>query len=67
MKNYFIDSLLYQEGNEPVKEPSPNDVNSGNEADSKSEEDAPVTFILELNVAYLDGPDCNNPTENEGE
>ena len=35
--------------------------------DSKSKENAVTTFVLELFVAYLDDPNCNNPAENEGE
>ena len=67
VENYFTDFLLYQENNEPVKEPLPDDGDSGNEADSKSEEDAPATFSMEPIVAYLDDHDCNNPGENECE
>jgi len=67
VKNYFIDSLLYHENNEPVKEPLPDDINSGNEADSESEEDAPATFSMKPIIAYLDDPDCNNHVKNEGE
>ena len=67
VENYFTDSLLYQESNKSVKKLLPNDIDSGNEADSKLKEDAPTTFIMESIVAYLDDPDCNNPAENEGE
>jgi len=67
VENYFTDSLLYQENNEPVKEPLPNDVDSCNEVNSKSKEDLAAIFTLELIIAYLDDPDCNNPAENEGE
>jgi len=45
----------------------PDDVNSGNEVDSKSEEDAPVTKSVEPIVAYLNDFDCNNVVENESE
>ena len=67
VENYSTDFLLYQESNKPVKESLPNDIDSGNEVDSKSEEDAPDTFILEPIIVYLDDPDCNNPAENESE
>jgi len=50
-----------------MKEPLTNNIDSGNEADTESEEDVPATFIMEPIVAYLDGPGCNNPAENEGE
>ena len=50
-----------------MKEPLPDNVDSGNEAYSKSEESALATFSMERIIAYLDEPDCNNPAENEGE
>ena len=46
VENYFIDSLLYQENNEPVKQSLPDDVDSGNKADSESEE-ASIFFSIE--------------------
>jgi len=49
-----------------VKQSLPDDVESGNEADSESKEDMTVTFSIEPIVAYLDDPDCKNPAENEG-
>jgi len=45
----------------------PDDIDSGNEADSESEEDAPITINVESIIAYLDDFDCNNLAENEGE
>ena len=45
----------------------PDNVDSGNEADSESEEYAPAITSLEPVVAYLDDFDCNNPTKNKGE
>jgi len=64
--NYFTDSLLYQENNEAVKEPWPDDINSGNEIDSESEDDAPATFSMKPIVAYLDDLNYKNPAKNEG-
>jgi len=64
--NYFTDSLLYEDDIEPLKQSFPNDVDSGNEADSKLEEDAPATISVEPIVAYLDDFDCKNPAEKEG-
>ena len=64
VKNYFTDSLLYQEDNELVKKLFPNDTDSGNEVDLESEEDALATFIIEPIAAYLDDPDCNNFADN---
>ena len=45
----------------------PDDINSGNEADSKSEEDPIVSFDKKMIVAYLDDPDYNNPADNGDE
>ena len=67
VKNYFTDSLLYQENNETMKKSLPDDIDTGNEAGSELEEDASATFSMEPIVTYLDDPDCNNPAENEGE
>jgi len=67
VENYFTDSLLYKESNTWVKESLPDNVDSSNEVDSESEEDAPATLIFEPIVAYLDNLDSNNPAENEGE
>ena len=66
MENYFTDSLLYQEDIKPLKQSLPDD-DDGNEADSESEEDTLTTFSIELIVAYLNHPDCNNLTKNECE
>ena len=59
VENYFTDSLLYQENNEPIKQPLPDNVDSGNEADSKSEKDTPTTFSMEPIIAYLYDLNCN--------
>jgi len=67
VENYFTDSLLYQEDIEPLRQSLPDDVDSGNEADSESEEDVPATISIEPIIAYLNDYDCNNPAENEGE
>jgi len=42
----------------------PNDIDSGNEANSKSGEDSKVSFDEEPIVAYLNDPDCNNSADN---
>jgi len=67
VKNCFTDSLLYREVNEVAKEPLPDDIDSGGEVDSKSEEDAPATFALEPIVAYQNDPECNNHADDNGE
>ena len=37
VKNYFTDSLLYQDALEVAEDPSPKDSDSGNESDTKPE------------------------------
>ena len=39
VENYFTDSLLYQEDIKPLNQSPPDDLDSGNEVDSESEED----------------------------
>ena len=53
MENYFTDSLLYQVDIEPLKQSLLDDLDSGNEADSESEEDVPATISIEPIVVYL--------------
>jgi len=67
VENYFTDFLLNQEDNEPMKKSLSDDINSGNQADSESEEDTPATFSMEPIIAYLDDPNCNDPAKNESE
>jgi len=43
------------------------DNDSGNEADTESEEDMPATIDFKLIVAYFNDPKCNNPIEDDGE
>ena len=50
-----------------TKELLPDDINSGNKADSESVDDLVVSFDEEPIVAYFDNPVCNNPAENDGE
>ena len=50
-----------------VKKPLPYDIDSGNEVNSESEEDMPATFVLEPIVAYLNNPDSNDSTKNDGD
>ena len=67
MKNYFTDALIYQEANKVSNEPLLEDDDSGIEADLESEEDMPTTFACEPIVAYLNDPQCNNPTGDNDE
>jgi len=45
----------------------PDDIDSGNEANSESGEDESAIFSIEPIVAYLDDFDCNNLAKNEDE
>ena len=67
MKNYFSDALLYQEIGETSKESLPDDDDSGNEADSESEADMPAILVSEPIIACFNNPQCNTPSEDEGE
>ena len=66
VENYFTNALLYQEIGKISKEPLPDNNDSGNEADSESEEDMPATLVGEPMVACFN-PQCNNPYENDDE
>jgi len=50
-----------------IKKSLPDDIDSGNEADSESGEDPTVSFDEETIIAYLVDPDCNNSTDNSDE
>jgi len=50
-----------------VKEPLPDNDDSGNEADSESKADIPAILIGEPIIACLNNPQCNTPSEDEGE
>jgi len=67
VENYFTDALLYQETGETSKESLSDDDDSGNEADSESEADMPAILIGEPIIACLNNPQCNTPSEDEGE
>jgi len=62
---YWLSLLLrsLQSGQEQL----PDDIDSGNEANSESEEDMPATFTMEPTVAYLNDHDCNDFAENDDE
>ena len=67
MKNYFTDALLYQETGKTSKESLSDDDDSSNEADSEYEADTPAILIGEPIIACLNNPQCNTPSEDEGE
>ena len=67
VENYFTDALLYQKANKVAKEQLLEDDDSGNEADSESKEDTPVTLAFKPIVTYLNDPQCNNPIMDDDE
>jgi len=67
VESYFTDALLYQESNKVAKEQLLEDDDSGNEADSESEEDTPATLTFKPIVTYLSDPQCNNPIGDDDE
>jgi len=56
VENYFTDALLYQEVSEMSKDSSPDNDDSGNEADSESEGDTLATLVGEAIVACFNNP-----------
>jgi len=65
--NYFTDALLYQEVSETSKESSPDNDDSGNEADSESEGDTSATWVGEPIIAYFNNSQCNTLFEDDDE
>ena len=65
VKNYFTDTLLYQEVGETSKESLPDNDDSGNETDSESEADMPAILVSEPIIACFNNLQCNTP-EDEG-
>ena len=66
-ENYFTDSLLYREVNKVIKELLSDSIDSGNAADSESEEDTHAAFAMKSIVTYLNESDCNDSVENDVE
>ena len=60
VKNYFTNSLLYQENGKVVKKSLPDDIDNDNEANSESGEDLAITFDEESIVKYFNDSDYNN-------
>ena len=52
---------------ETLKDSSPDNDDSGNEADSESEGDTPATLVGEPIVACFNNPQCNTPSEDDDE
>jgi len=66
VKNYFTDSLLYQDSLEVDENPRPKELDSGNEADTKPEEDECLWEINPL-VMSIDKLDLDTTVNVEGE
>jgi len=64
VENYFTDSLLYKENGKVVKKSLPDDIDSGNKADSESGDDPSISFDEEPIITYLNDPDYNNSADN---
>jgi len=65
--NYFTDSLLYQDPLEAAKDPSPEDSNSSNKADTEPEPEEECLWELNPLVMGIDKLDCNNTAKDVGE
>ena len=67
VENFFTDSLLYQDSLETDKNPQPEEVDSGNEADFEPK--AEEKYLWELNplVTSVNKLDVNNTTNDVGE
>ena len=66
VKNYFTDSLLYQDSLEADKNPHPEELDSGNEADTEQEEDECLWKINPL-VTSIDELDIDATANIKGE
>ena len=62
VENYFTDSLLYQDSLEVDKNPHPEELNSGNEADTEPEEDECLWKInpLVMSIGKLSSDTTSN-------
>ena len=63
VENYFTDALLYQEVEKTAEESSPDNGDSGDEADSESEADMSAILVTEPVIACFNNPQCNTPSE----
>ena len=67
MENYFTNSLLYQNPLEAAKDLSPEDLDSGNEADTEPEPEEECLWKLNPLVTSIDKLDFNNTAKVDGE
>ena len=67
VENYFTDPLLYQYSLETAKNPSPEDPDAGNEADTEPEQEE--EFLWEINpfITRIDKLGLNNTVNDVGE
>ena len=67
MVNYFMDSLLYQYPFEAAEDPSPEDWDSGNEADTETDTEEEYLWEINSRVTSIDKLNFNNTVNIEGE
>jgi len=67
VENYFTDSLLYQDPLELVEDPTSEDHDSGNEADTELEPEEECLWEINPLVTSVDKLDFNNTFDIEGE
>jgi len=67
VKNYFTDSLLYQDSLETSKNPQSEEADSGNEADTEPEVEEECLWELNPLVTSINKLDVNNPANDIGE
>ena len=60
-------SLYIRKSVKKSKEPLPDNDNSDNEPNSESERGMPATLTGEPIIACFNNPQCNTPSEDEGE
>jgi len=67
VENYFTDSLLYQDPLEVVEDSSPEDLDSGNEADTELEPEGECLWELNPLATSIEKLDFNNTANDECE
>ena len=67
VKNYFTDSPLYQDSLETNENSQPEELDSGNEADTKLEAEEECMWELNPLVTRINKLDVNNTTDDVGE
>jgi len=67
VNNYFTDSLLYQNSHKTDENPNPEDLDSGNEAETELEPEKECLWELNSHVTCIDKLNFNNIANVEGE